>query len=102
MALWFRSRVIVVLNTGLFLILLFTYLSTSPKYWPNISFALVALITARTLNWKKQLLMIKTELLRNTNFYNGIFYGPLCLISPGSRPICDSAPGRLPQYYILY
>ncbi len=74
MALWFRSRVIVVLNTGLFLILLFTYLSTSHSVNSvNISFALVALITARTLNWKKQLLMIKTELLRNTNLITGFF-----------------------------
>jgi len=74
MALWFRSRVIVVMNTGLFLILLFTYLVSSPSVNSvNISFALVALITARTLNWKKQLLKIKTELLRNTNLLTGFF-----------------------------
>jgi len=74
MALWFRSKVIVILNTGLFLILLFTYLVTSPSVNSvNISFALVALITARTLNWKKQMLQIKTELLRNTNLITGFF-----------------------------
>jgi hypothetical protein len=72
MALWFRSRVIVVMNTGLFLILLVTYLSTSTSVNSvNISFALVALITARTLNWKKQMLRIKTELLRNTYLVTG-------------------------------
>lgn len=74
MALWFRSRVIVVMNTGLFLILLFTYLITAHSVNSvNISFALVALITARTLNWKKQLLQIKTEMLRNTNLITGFF-----------------------------
>jgi uncharacterized membrane protein len=74
MALWFRSRVIVVMNTGLFLILLFSYLATSHSVNSvNISFALVALITARTLNWKKQLLLIKTEMLRNTNLLSGFF-----------------------------
>jgi hypothetical protein len=74
MALWFRSRVIVVMNTALFLILLFTYLSTSHSVNSvNISFALVALITARTLNWKKQLLHIRTEMLRNINLITGFF-----------------------------
>jgi hypothetical protein len=74
MALWFRSRVIVVMNTGLFIILLLTYLGTSHSVNSvNISFALVALATARTLNWKKQLLQIKTELLRNVNLIIGFF-----------------------------
>jgi hypothetical protein len=74
MALWFRSRVIVVMNTGLFIILMITYLSTShPVNSANISFALVALVTARTLNWKKQLLQIKTEMLRNINLIIGFF-----------------------------
>jgi len=73
-ALWFRSKVIVVMNTGLFLILLFTYLISSPSVnSANISFALVALVTARILNWKKQVLQIKTELLRNTNLLTGFF-----------------------------
>jgi hypothetical protein len=74
MALWFRSRVIVVMNTGLFLVLLLTYLSTAHSVnGVNISFALVALVTARTINWKKQLLLIKTELLRNTYLITGFF-----------------------------
>lgn len=74
MALLFRSRVIVVMNTGLFLFLLFTYLGTSHSVNSvNVSFALVALITARTLNWKKQFLQIKTEMLRNTNLITGFF-----------------------------
>lgn len=74
MAIWFRSRVIVVMNTALFLILLFTYLITSPSVNSvNISFALVALVIARILNWKKQMLQIKTEMLRNTCLLTGFF-----------------------------
>jgi hypothetical protein len=74
MALLFRSRVIVVMNTGMFLILLIAYLTTSHSVNSvNISFALVALVTARTLNWKKQFLQIKTEMLRNTNLITGFF-----------------------------
>lgn len=66
MAIWFRSRFIVVMNTLLFISLLIFYLSTSTLTdGINISFSLVALLTARILNWKKDRLTIKTDLLRN-------------------------------------
>jgi hypothetical protein len=72
MALWFKSRVVVVMNTLLFIILLTAYLTTAHSInSANIAFALVALITARTLNWQKERLKIKTELLRNTNLVMG-------------------------------
>jgi len=74
MALWFRSKVIVVMNTFLFVILLIVYLSTAHSVnSANIAFALVSLITARTLNWQKQRLNIKTEMLRNTYLLTGFF-----------------------------
>lgn len=66
MAIWFRSKFIVVMNTLLFMSLLVFYLSTtSPSNGINISFSIVALLTARILNWKKYKLTIKTDLLRN-------------------------------------
>jgi hypothetical protein len=72
MALWFKSRVIVVMNTFLFMILLIAYLATGHIInGANIAFALVSLITARTLNWQKERLKIRTELLRNTNLVMG-------------------------------
>lgn len=74
MALWFRSKVIVVMNTFLFIFLLLAYLLTSQTQDSiNISFALVALVTARILNWQKERLNIKTELLRNTYLFIGFF-----------------------------
>jgi hypothetical protein len=74
MALWFRSRVIVVMNTFLFLILLIVYLATAhSSNSANIAFALVSLITARTLNLLQERLRIKTELLRNTYLITGFF-----------------------------
>jgi len=86
-ALWFRSRVIVVMNLGLIIILLFAYLVSSPSVdIVNISFALTALITARILNWKKELLQIKTELMRNTYLLIGfvmVLYA-LYRLLPGS------------------
>jgi hypothetical protein len=66
MALWFRNKLIVIMNTMLFVLLLIVYLgSTESVHEVNYSFALVALLTARILNWKKNRLEIKTELLRN-------------------------------------
>ena len=67
MALWFRSRLIVVMNLGLFVILLYGYLLTgSHLVAANFSFAFVGLISARVINIKKERLIIKTEYVRNT------------------------------------
>lgn len=66
MALWFRSRFIVVMNTILFLLLMLFYmLDTVDSSATNFSFMLVAFLTARVINWKKERLKIKTELMRN-------------------------------------
>lgn len=66
MAIWFRSKFIVVMNSLMYITLLIIYLSTSvPGDAMNISFSLVALATARILNWKKERLTIRTELIRN-------------------------------------
>ncbi len=67
MALWFRSKFIVIMNGILFILLLVIYLSMEEKgIGINFSFALTALATARILNWKKERLEIKTDMLRNT------------------------------------
>ena len=72
MALWFRSRFIVIMNTILFMGLLFAYLITPNSVDTiNFSFALVALVTARILNWKKKRLEIRTELIRNIYLFAG-------------------------------
>lgn len=67
MALWFRNKIIVIMNTILFVLLIAVYLGSSPSVNEvNFSFALVALATARILNWKREMLEIKTDILRNT------------------------------------
>ncbi len=72
MALWFRSRFIVIMNTLLFVGLLITYMTTADSMTSiNFSFALVALITARIMNWKKKRLEIRTELIRNIYLFIG-------------------------------
>ena len=72
MAIWFRSKFIVVMNLLLYLTLLIFYISTSSLIdWVNISFTLVALITARILNWRRDMLTIKTDILRNVYLIAG-------------------------------
>ena len=74
MAIWFRSKIIVVMNFGLFLMLLTTYIIASESINSiNISFALVPLVSARIINWKKDQLDIKTELMRNMYLIIGFF-----------------------------
>lgn len=66
MALWFRSRIIVVVNTLLFILILLIYMVNSESIDTiNFVFALVALATARILNWRKDRLTLKTEIYRN-------------------------------------
>jgi len=65
-ALWFRSRIIVVTNLFLYTGLLVIYLSFSPSVDRiNFCFAFVAFATARILNWKRERLTLKTDLMRN-------------------------------------
>ena len=72
MALWFRSRFMVVMNTFLVLGLLITYLALPGNgHTINFTFAMVALVTARVLNWKKKRLEIRTELIRNIYLITG-------------------------------
>ena len=74
MALWFKNRLIVVMNSLLFLAILIVYLTSSKSVDAvNFSFALVALISARVINWQKLRLQIKTEFLRNQYIIVGFF-----------------------------
>jgi hypothetical protein len=80
MAIWFRSKFIMLINSILFGILLIVYLSTSLHTTGiNISFSVVAIATARILNWKKERLTIKTEYLRNFYLISAFFMVPYTL-----------------------
>ncbi|MBR9998212.1 MAG: hypothetical protein KFF73_04535 [Cyclobacteriaceae bacterium] len=66
MALWFRSRIIVIVNTGLFITILMAYLFTADSiHHISFTFAFIALATARIMNWKKERLTLRTDMLRN-------------------------------------
>lgn len=65
-ALWFRSKIIVVMNTLLFVgILLISMAFYPPVNKVNFAFVITAFISARVINWKKERLTLKTEMIRN-------------------------------------
>jgi len=66
-ALWFRSKIILVMNTFLFTGILAFYMAFYPPVDKvNFAFVVTAFISARIINWKKERLTLKTEMLRNT------------------------------------
>lgn len=74
MALWFRNRLMIVMNCFLFLGILLVYqFSSEPDNAVNFSFALVPLISARVINWQKARLDIKTDIIRNLYLITGFF-----------------------------
>lgn len=65
-AIWFRSQIVVVANTAIYLMIFLAYLKLAPSTVAvNLSYAIVALLSARLLNWKTERLALKTELMRN-------------------------------------
>lgn len=66
MAIWFKSKIIAYMNTLLYSVILIAYLLTSkPIDSYNISFTLIAIISARIITWQKDRLEIKNVLIRN-------------------------------------
>ncbi|MBE0646599.1 MAG: hypothetical protein IH596_02325 [Bacteroidales bacterium] len=66
-AIWYRSRIIIVMNVFLFITILVSYLATSASSnLINFSFPLVAFLSVRVINWQKTRLNLETEVIRNT------------------------------------
>lgn len=65
-ALWFRSRFIVVANFIIFVAIVLSYMFTvGHETGISLGFGVVALLTARILNWQRERLELKTGLMRN-------------------------------------
>jgi uncharacterized membrane protein len=63
---WFRSKIIISANIFIFILIFLSYLLyTNNIGLVSISFGLVALFSARIINWQTKRLEIKTELMRN-------------------------------------
>ena len=79
-AVWFRSRFIVVANFMIYLVIFIAYLSTAATVSTvSISFGIVALLSARILNWQKDRLELKTELMRNAYLASALLFLPYAL-----------------------
>ncbi len=74
MALWFRSKIIVIVNTIIFISILLAYLFTADSmHHISFTFAFIALATARIMNWQRERLTLRTEVFRNIYLASAFF-----------------------------
>ena len=79
-AIWFRSKFIIVSNFIIYLLIFLVYLFLAEKVSTEIlSFGIVALLSARIMNWQKDRLELKTELMRNSYLIAAFFIFPYSL-----------------------
>ena len=72
MALWFKNRLIVIMNSLLFLFIMLVYLLSSKSTDSvNFSFAFIAIVSARVINWQSSRLKIETHIMRNLYLIEG-------------------------------
>jgi hypothetical protein len=102
-ALWFGSRIIVVMNTILFTGLLLVYMaSAQPSNLIGFTFAIVAFGSARIINWQKKRLTLQTDFVRNVYLF-ALFFSMLhaCYFAFTARYAAISWAGTAVLYFIL-
>lgn len=79
-AVWFRSRFIVVANFIIYLLIVAGYIIVAKEESGiSLGFGLVALASARILNWKQDRLELKTEMMRNAYLASAFAVFPYAL-----------------------
>ena len=79
-AVWFRSRFIIVANFIIYLFVFIAYLSTASTVGSvSVSFGIVALLSARVLNWQRDRLELRTDLMRNAYLASALLFLPYAL-----------------------
>ena len=79
-AVWFRSKYIVLANFVIYILIFLTYLILEGKMsGTSLSFGIVALLSARILNWKKDRLELTTEQMRNAYLLTALGIIPYAL-----------------------
>ena len=79
-AIWFRSKIIIVANFVMYLLIFFSYLALAGSFGViSLSFGFVALLSARILNWKKDRLDLKTDMMRIAYLAAAFFIFPYAL-----------------------
>ena len=100
-AIWFRSRFIVVANFFIFAAIVAAYIAlTKHESGISVGFGLVALVTARILNWKQHRLELKTELMRNTYLASAFAISPTPAITSYPQNTWRSYGSRWPRRII--
>lgn len=102
-ALWFRSRFIVVANFFIYVAIVLAYMaSTQEESGISVGFGVVALVTARVLNWKKERLELRTEMMRNAYLASAFVVFPYALhhLVPGAY-VSVSWVGIALAYYLM-
>lgn len=79
-AIWFQSRFIVVANFLIYLGIVFGYVIVAERETGiSLGFGVVALVSARILNWQKERLELKTALMRNAYLLSAFVVFPYAL-----------------------
>jgi hypothetical protein len=79
-AVWFRSKLIIVTNFVIYAVIFIAYLiAVQHVSLVSISFGIVALLSARILNWKKEVLELQTEQMRNAYLIAALLIIPYAL-----------------------
>jgi len=102
-AVWFRSKFIILANFVIFLLIFIAYLLVGETVGSiSMSFGIVALLSARILNWKKDQLELKTEQMRNAYLIAALLIIPYSLYEMiPSGLVSLSWIGAAIVYYIL-
>ena len=79
-AVWFRSKFIVVANFVIYIIIFIAYLALAGTVSiTSLSFGVVALLSARILNWQQKRLELKTDKMRTAYLVAAFFFFPYAL-----------------------
>lgn len=79
-AIWFRSRFIVLTNFIVYVAVVLGYIVLSDRETGvSIGFGVVALVSARVLNWQRHRLNLKTEFMRNAYLLSAFVVFPYAL-----------------------
>lgn len=79
-AIWFGSRFIVVANFLIYAAVVAAYILVKhDETGISVGFGIVALVSARLLNWQQHRLELKTELMRNAYLLSAFFVFPYAL-----------------------
>jgi len=102
-ALWFRSRFIVMANFPIFVLVVLGYIVTAERETGiSLGFGVVALLTARVLNWQQERLILRTQLMRNAYLACAFLVFPYALYHLAPRALVGVAwVGLALAYYLM-